>query len=58
MSRKGRAGFFTILFRSLVINKSVKNECVETRSFLIFASNSRYKQNKKTPAQAFVDFGK
>ena len=27
--------------------KSVKNECLETRSFLIFANNSRSKQIKK-----------
>ena len=33
--------FFFILFRSWVIDKSVKNECVETRSFLIFPNNSR-----------------
>ena len=32
--RKGVWDFF-ILFRSWVINKSVKNECIETRSFLI-----------------------
>ena len=29
---------FFILFRSWVINKNVKNECVETRSFFIFAN--------------------
>ena len=36
-------GIFFILFRSWVINKSVKSECVETRSFLVVASNSRSK---------------
>ena len=51
-------GIFFILFRSVVINKSVKNECAETRSFLIFANNSRSKQNKKNPTYAFVDIGK
>ena len=33
-------GIFFILFRSWVINKSVKSEYVETSSFLIFANNS------------------
>ena len=32
MSTKGCAGFF-ILFRSWVINKSVKNQCVQTSLF-------------------------
>ena len=49
---------FFILFRSWVINKNVKNECVETRSFLIFGNNSRSKQNYKNPAHPFVDIGK
>ena len=49
---------FFILFRSWVINKSVKSECVETRSFLIFANNSRSKQNKKNPTHPFVDITK
>ena len=38
MSTKGCAGFFYILFTSWVI-KSVRNECLETRSFLNFANN-------------------
>ena len=42
------------MFRSWVINKSVKNEW----SFLIFANNSRPKQNKKNPTHHFVDIGK
>ena len=33
MSTKGCSGFFFILFRSWVINKNVKNEFVETRTF-------------------------
>ena len=33
-----------VLFRSWVINKSVKSECVETSSFLIFGNNSTSKQ--------------
>ena len=32
---------FFIFFRSWVINKSVKNKFVETRSFIIFANNSK-----------------
>ena len=40
-------GIFLIFFRSWVINKSVKNECVETRSFFIFSNNPRSKQKKK-----------
>ena len=40
------------------INKNVKNECLETRSFLIFANNSRSKQNEKNPEHPFVDIGK
>ena len=44
MPTKVCVGFF-FLFRSWVINKSVKNKCVETRSFLIFANNRRSKQN-------------
>ena len=39
----------------LFINKNVKNECVETRSFLIFANDSRSKQNKKNTEHSFVD---
>ena len=50
-------GIFFILLRSWVINKTVKSECVETRSILIFANNSRSKQ-KKHPTYAFVDIGK
>ena len=51
-------GIFFILFRSWIINKNVKNERVETRLFLIFANNSRSKQNKKNPTRPFVDIGK
>ena len=40
---KSVCGVFLILFRSWVINKSVKNECVEIRSFLSFSNNSRSK---------------
>ena len=47
MSAKGCSGLFFILFRYWAINKNIKNECIETRSFLIFAINSRSKQNKK-----------
>ena len=47
MSIKECPGFCCVLFRSWVINKNVKNECVETMSFLISANNSRSKENKK-----------
>ena len=40
---KKKTGFYTLNF---------------TRSFLIFANNSRTKQNKKNPAHAFADIGK
>ena len=42
----------------LELDKSVKNECLETWSFLIFSNNSRSKQNEKNTTQAFVDIGK
>ena len=54
-------GIFFILFRSWVIIKNIKNEYVETSSLLIFANNSRSKQNKKkkkNPEHSFVDIGK
>ena len=38
---------FFIFLRSWVINKSVKNKCVKTRSFFIFANISRSKSKKK-----------
>ena len=38
MSTKGCSEFFFILFRSWVIIKNVKNECVKTRSFLFFTN--------------------
>ena len=45
MSTKGFSGFLLLLlFRSWVVNKNVKNECVETSSFLIFANSARSKQ--------------
>ena len=57
MSTKGCVvcEIFLILFRSWVINKNLKNECVETRSFLIFAITQDLNQIKKIP---FVDIGK
>ena len=60
MSKKGCSGFFLILFRFCLDfrNKNVKNECVETRSFLIFENNSRSKQDKKNPTHFFVDIDK
>ena len=56
MSTEGCSGFF--LFRFWSINKNVKNDHVEARLFLIFANNSRSKQNKKNPEHPFVDIGK
>ena len=44
--QKGTQDFFTS-FRSCVINKNFKHDCVETRYFFIFANNARSKQNKK-----------
>ena len=41
MSTKGCSEFFFILFKSWVIMKNIK------KRFLIFANNSRFKQNKK-----------
>ena len=45
------------MLRSWVINKSVKTECVETRSFLILANNSRSKQNKEKAHTPFCRNG-
>ena len=45
---KSLFGIFFIFFRSWVINKTVKSKCVETRSFFIFASNSKPKQKLET----------
>ena len=57
MSTKGCSGLF-FLFRSWVVNKNLKHECVETRSFFIFGYNSRSKQNEKNPAHPIVDIDK
>ena len=35
-----------------------KNECVESRYFMIFANNSRSRQNKKNPEHSLVNIGK
>ena len=53
VSTNACSGFFFILFRSWVVNKNVKDECVETKPFLIFASNSRSEQNKKKSQTPF-----
>ena len=53
MFSKECLGFFFILFRSGVINKNVKHESVETRSFFIFANNSRSKINKNKSRTPF-----
>ena len=60
MSIKGCLGFFCFIFffRSWIIIKNVKNECVETRSFWFFGNNSRSKQNKKTSEGPFIVIGR
>ena len=45
-------------FRSGVIQKTGFCGCVKTRSFSIFATNSRSKKNLKNPEHPFVDIGK
>ena len=57
MSAKGCAGFLLFCL-DLELLISVKNECVETMSFLIFTNNWRSKQKKKNPRHAFADIGK
>ena len=42
-------GIFLILFRSWVINNRLKNECVETTSFLNFAITQDLDKMKKIP---------
>ena len=49
ISTKGCSRFFLILFRSWVINKNVKNECVETRSFLFLQVTQDLKKIKIIP---------
>ena len=56
MSKKECLGFFFCL--DLEHYKNVKNECVETTSFLNFANNSRSNQNLKNPAHPLVGVGK
>ena len=49
------------MFRSSVKNKSKKpgfSKCAETKTFLIFANNSKSKQSKRNPEHPFVDVGK
>ena len=41
-------GIFLVMFRSSVINKSIKNECVETRSFLFLQINQDLNKIKKS----------
>ena len=50
-------GTFFILFRSWVINKNVKNECVETRPFY-FLQITQDLNKIKNPTYPFVDIGK
>ena len=55
MSTKGCSGYFLFCLDLELLKKNVKNECVETRSFLTFANNSRSKPNKKNPKHLFVE---
>ena len=50
--------FFTILFRTWVINKNVKNERVETRSFWFLQITVALNKIKKNLAHPFVDIDK
>ena len=56
MSTKG-CSEFSILLRSGVINKNVKDECVETRSFK-FLQMTQDLNKIKNPEHPFVDIGK
>ena len=47
--------FFCILFRSWVINKNVKNECVETRFFWFLQITQDLNKIKKNPEHPFID---
>ena len=58
MSTKGCSEYFFILFRSWIINKNVKNECVETRSFWFLQINQDLNEIKKNPEHSFVDIDK
>ena len=55
---KSVRGIFFILFRSWVICKNLKRPGFYTLVFYTFINNSRSKQNKKNPEQAFVDIVK
>ena len=49
-------GIFLILFRSWVINKNLKNECVEPGLFLFLQITQDLSKIKKIPKHPFVDF--
>ena len=51
-------GIFFILFRSWVINKSVKDECVERGLFLFLQITQDLKKVEKHPAHPVLDNGK
>ena len=56
VSAKGCSGFFEFSLHLGLLKKCKKNgfcECLETRSFLVFSSNSKSKQNKKIPNISF-----
>ena len=50
-------GIFYILFRSLVINKNVKNKCVETSCFRFLEITQDLNKIKKNLEHPFVDIG-
>ena len=49
MSAEDVRDFYFILFRSLVINKDIKNLVSVTKSFLSFVNNLRSKENRTFP---------
>ena len=57
MSTKKVLVFFYFL-GSWIINTNVKNECVETRSFLIHENSSKSKQDRNNSEHRFIDIGK
>ena len=58
VSTKECSGFFFILFRSCVIDKNVKNECVETTSFLFLQIIQDIYKIENNFEDLYVDTGK
>ena len=55
---KAVCGIYIIMFRSWVINKSVKNECVEPGLLLFLQITEDLNKIKKITHANFVDIGK